>query len=277
MKYKLICIDMDGTLLGKNHHISKENIEALRKAHEMGVVIAICTGRLFYSAMQYSSVLSICGPIIASNGTYIRQRNCEEVIYKNPLTTEEVSIIYDILEKNNMNFYYINTFDTAMSKHEFPTDHAYVIANEKFKFEKKINLIVDEDILKHVKEHKGNVLKVIVIEKEDNKKLKKVKEELRSLDMFEVVSSGEDNVEIMKKGSSKGEAVRVLAEKLNIKREEIICIGDNENDISMIKYAGLGISVANGIDELKREADYITDTNINSGVAKAIHKFILSK
>ena len=95
--------------------------------------------------------------------------------------------------------------------------------------------------------------------------------------MFEVVSSGEDNVEIMKKGSSKGEAVKILAQKLNIKREEIICIGDNENDISMIKFAGLGIAVANGIDELKRQANYVTDTNMNSGVAKAIHKFILKK
>lgn len=277
MKYKLVCIDMDGTLLGKKHHISQENIDALRKAHEMGVIIAICTGRLFYSAMQYSSVLNICGPIIASNGTYIRQRGSEEVIHKNPLSTEEVSIIYNVLEKNNINFYYVNTFDTAMSKHEFPKDHAYVIANEKFKFEKKINLVVDEDILRHVKEHNGNVLKVIAIEKEDHEKLIKVKEELRSLDMFEVVSSGEDNVEIMKKGSSKGEAVKILAQKLNIKREEIICIGDNENDISMIKFAGLGIAVANGIDELKRQANYVTDTNMNSGVAKAIHKFILKK
>lgn len=277
MKYKLVCIDMDGALLGKNHSISDENIDALKRAYNKGIVIAICTGRLFYSAMQYSSVLNINGPIIASNGTYIRERDSKSELYKNPLTTEEVSIICDILEKNNIKFYYINTFDTAMSKNEFPKDHAYVIANEKFKFEKKIQLIVDDNILKHVKEHSKNVLKVIAIEKENKEKLRKVKEELRKLNMFEVVSSGEENVEIMKKGSSKGKAVKVLAEKLNIKREEIICIGDNENDISMIKYAGLGIAVANGIDDLKNEADYVTDTNLNNGVAKAIHKFILDK
>lgn len=268
---------MDGTLLGKNHSISDENIDALKRAYNKGIVIAICTGRLFYSAMQYSSVLNINGPIISSNGTYIRERDSKSELYKNPLTTEEVSVICDILEKNNIKFYYINTFDTAMSKNEFPKDHAYVIANEKFKFEKKIQLIVDDNILKHVKEHSKNVLKVIAIEKEDKEKLCKVKEELRKLNMFEVVSSGEENVEIMKKGSSKGKAVKVLAEKLNIKRKEIICIGDNENDISMIKYAGLGIAVANGIDDLKNEADYVTDTNLNNGVAKAIHKFILDK
>lgn len=276
MKYKLICTDMDGTLLGKNHQISNENIEAIKKAHDKGVIVAICTGRLFYSALQYSSVLGITGPIIASNGTYIRERGKEEVLYKNPLTSEEINIIYDVLEKNKVDFYYVNTFDTAMSKREFPKDHAYVMANEKFKFEKKINLIVDEDIKKHIKEHEGDVLKVIVIEKEDHEKLKNLKKELRDLDMFEVVSSGEDNVEIMKKGSSKAAAVKELSKRLGIKREEIICIGDNENDISMIKYAGLGIAVENGIDMLKDEADYITDTNLNSGVAKAINKFILN-
>ena len=90
---------------------------------------------------------------------------------------------------------------------------------------------------------------------------------------FEVVSSGPNNFEVMKKGTSKGNAVKELALSLNIKRDEIICLGDNENDLSMIKYAGLGIAMGNACELLKKEADYITDTNINSGVAKAIKKW----
>ncbi|MFU0825856.1 MAG: hypothetical protein ACFWTK_12930 [Clostridium sp.] len=79
----------------------------------------------------------------------------------------------------------------------------------------------------------------------------------------------------MKKGISKGNAVKILAEFYGLKREEVICIGDGENDLSMIKYAGLGIAMGNAPDYVKKEADYITETNDEDGVAKAIEKFIL--
>ena len=79
----------------------------------------------------------------------------------------------------------------------------------------------------------------------------------------------------MPAGTSKGEAVKRLAEILKIRPEEVICMGDSENDLSMIKYAGLGIAMGNAIDLVKENSDYITDTNENSGVGKAIEKFIL--
>jgi hydroxymethylpyrimidine pyrophosphatase-like HAD family hydrolase len=80
----------------------------------------------------------------------------------------------------------------------------------------------------------------------------------------------------MCKGVSKGRAVEILAAFYNIKREEIICIGDNENDISMIKYAGMGVAMGNSENFIKELANYVTDTNVNDGVAKAIEKLILS-
>ena len=79
----------------------------------------------------------------------------------------------------------------------------------------------------------------------------------------------------MKKDTSKGNAVKHLAKMLNISRDEIMCIGDSENDLSMIRYAGIGVAMGNGLDILKNEADFITDSNVNSGVSKAIKKFAL--
>jgi Cof subfamily protein (haloacid dehalogenase superfamily) len=140
----------------------------------------------------------------------------------------------------------------------------------------RINLCIKEDLLPSLKKYENEILKAIVLEEKDKETLFKVKEKLKALDKFEVVSSGDNNFEIMKKGSSKGSAVERLAESLNIRQEEIICIGDNENDLSMIRYAGLGIAMGNGVDLLKNEANYITDTNVNFGVAKAIRKFILN-
>lgn len=75
--------------------------------------------------------------------------------------------------------------------------------------------------------------------------------------------------------SSKGNAVKKLAENFGLSPENVICIGDSENDLSMLRYAGLGVAMGNGLDIVKEEADFITDTNLNSGVAKVIEKFVL--
>ena len=92
---------------------------------------------------------------------------------------------------------------------------------------------------------------------------------------YEITQSGRYALEVNNKGVSKGRAVKALAEEYKIKREEIICIGDNENDLSMITYAGLGVAMGNAIDSLKEKADYITESNDKNGVAKVIYEFVL--
>lgn len=275
MSYKLICIDMDGTLLDNNHMISEENKSAIIEAHNKGITIAVTTGRLFASAKFYYNLLGITGPIIASNGTYIREKDKNNFIYKSTFSTEEVKHIYEIIKRNNLSCIFY-TADTALSSAEINKDHPYIQNNKSLAEEDRIKFVIKENLIPVFEEFDGEILKGIAIEKNTDRKkiLFKVKEELKALDKYEVVSSGNNNFEIMKKGSSKGEAVKRLAEILGIKKEEIICIGDNENDLSMIRYAGLGVAMGNAADILKAEADYITDTNSNSGVGKAIRKFI---
>jgi hypothetical protein len=84
-----------------------------------------------------------------------------------------------------------------------------------------------------------------------------------------------DNIEIVNKGVSKGRALKILGGYLGIEREEMIAIGDSENDIEMIKFAGLGVAVENAIDEVKKVADFITKSNMEDGVKYVIDKFIL--
>ncbi|WP_143316577.1 Cof-type HAD-IIB family hydrolase [Clostridium sp. HBUAS56017] len=276
MKYKLICIDMDGTLLDNNHILSNENKSAIIEAHNKGITIAVTTGRLFASAKCYYDLLGIDGPIIASNGTYIREKAKKDFIYKCTFSLDEVKHIYEVIKKNSLSCIFY-TADTAISSSEINKDHPYIQNNKTLAKEDKIKFVVKEDLLPVLEEFDGEILKGIAVENDERKKenLFKVKEELKSLGKFEVVSSGSNNFEIMKKGSSKGDAVKRLSEILGIKREEIICVGDNENDLSMIRYAGLGVAMGNAADILKAEADYITDTNLNSGVGKMIKKFAL--
>lgn len=275
MSIKLICIDMDGTLLDNNHQVSEDNKKALIEAKEKGIIIALTTGRLFTSAKYYSDLIGIDAPIISSNGAYIKDKNSSKVLNENPLSLDESLEIYNISKKYSFNAYF-NTHDTAISTTEFKENHAYKITNKNIPEEDKIKFIVSKDLTDTLIKLEGDILKFIAVDNKDNsEEILKAKNEFISLNKYEVVISGPNNFEVMKKGTSKGNAVKHLSEMLNINKDEIMCIGDSENDLSMIRYAGIGVCMGNGLDLLKKEAQYITDTNVNSGVAKAIRKFAL--
>lgn len=273
MKYKMICLDMDGTVLNDEKKVSKENVEAIKKAHDIGVKVAICTGRLFANAKVYAGMFGIKAPVIASNGAYIKDKDSNEIIYESILTEEDAKKIYEILNKYGIAIFF-NTSDSVISNRSFNDENTYVRMNKLLPEDQKVNLIYTEDMLHCIEKHKEEILKCICIEK-DIEKLQKARREIEELSKFEVVSSFGDNFEVMCKGVSKGRAVEVLANYYNVPREDIICIGDNENDLSMIEYAGLGIAMGNADERVKKIAKYVTDTNNNSGVAKAIEKFIL--
>ena len=274
MKYKLICTDMDGTLLNDKHEISEENKAALIEAHNKGICVAITTGRLFTSAKAYSDLIGFNIPIIAANGAYIRLSDGDSCIFSSVFSHDELLFIYKTLKQYDLpSIFY--TYNTAISDTPLADNHPYVIHNKSLPSDKQIHFCIGENINELLKKYDNEVSKVICIENNPKKHdiLFKVKGILKSTNLFEVVSSSTNNFEIMKKGTSKGNAVKELAKSLNINRDEIICFGDNENDLSMIKYAGLGVAMGNASQLLKDNSDYITDTNTNSGVAKAIKKW----
>lgn len=275
MKYKLICIDMDGTLLNKNHDVSKENKIAIKKAIEKGVCVAVTTGRLFASAKYFANLIGAETPIISSNGAYISEKNGNKVIYKSTLTLDQILRIYDIIKKYELTVYF-NMSDAILADKKLPSNHGYKLMNDLIeKEEDRIKIYEDIDLIKTLEKYKRHILKAICVEEKDLEKLYKVKEELKKYSDLEVVSSWKNNFEIMKAGTSKGKAVEMLAKFLDIKKEEVICIGDSENDLSMIKYAGLGVAMGNGMNLIKQECDYITFTNEENGVARVIEKFVL--
>lgn len=277
---KLICIDMDGTLLNSNHEISDRNKEALKKVKELGVNIAITTGRLFCSARYYSDLMGINTAVIASNGSYIKTSYEDEAVLETPLPNETALQIYNVVKKHGLSANF-NSWDTLIRENEVPETHAYYIMNKDLPDDRKVKFIIDtHDFANTLKNFKGNILKCIVIEEKDNKdNLWAAKNELKEVfgDTLHVVSSGNNNFEVMCGDASKGKAVSYFAHTLNINPAEVMCIGDSENDLSMIKYAGIGVAMGNGLELVKDAADYITDTNNNDGVAKAIEKFVLNK
>ncbi|AYE33901.1 Cof-type HAD-IIB family hydrolase [Clostridium septicum] len=274
--YKLICIDMDGTLLDDNHKVSNENKLALKAATEKGVKVAITTGRIFCSAKYYSDLIGVDAPVIASNGAYVREKNSDKPIFENPLPAKILHEVYSIIRKYGLHVN-LNTSDTVLRETEVPKDHAYAIMNKNLPDDQKIKFIISEDLTKYIDDFNGQILKAITIEEENIDALFKAKEELKEKfkDELHIVSSSPKNFEVMLGTSSKGNAVKKLAENFGLSPENVICIGDSENDLSMLRYAGLGVAMGNGLDIVKEEADFITDTNLNSGVAKVIEKFVL--
>jgi Cof subfamily protein (haloacid dehalogenase superfamily) len=271
--YKLFCTDMDGTLLNSQGIVSEENKEAIKLAHENGIKVVICTGRLFASAHYYADLIGIKAPLICSNGAYIREKDRDEVIYKSILGLKNCEIIVQVLRKYDLypNF---GTHDTVYSEKMIFAAASYAKINESLPKGRKIKIELIKDWQSVFEKNSDNILKCIVQHKDLNK-IAEAKAELAKYEELEVVSSWSDNFEVMTKGVTKGRAVEILAGYYGIKKEEVICIGDNENDISMIKYAGLGIAMGNGSQVVKEMANYVTDTNDNSGVAKAIEKYIL--
>lgn len=274
IKYKLICIDMDETLLNKEHEVSERNKDVIKKAHAKGIHIVVSTGRGFANAEEFSKLIGVKSPVIASNGAIIRGIDKNQIIYKSYFDTRDCTRILDIFKKYKIKPYF------STPEKNYTGNLKMKILSERAKLcNKKLRKIKLEYVpfYKHwtkvFEQEKDNMVKC-EIKCRDNVKINSIRKELQELKEFEVVSFSA-RIEITKKGISKGKAVEKLARYYGIEREEIIAIGDSENDLSMIKYAGVGIAMGNAIEKLKENADYVTDTNDNDGVAKAICKYVL--
>lgn len=274
MGYKMICIDMDGTLLGKGRKISKENKEVIEKVHKKGIEIVVTTGRIYNNAAYYSHLLGVDSPVIAANGAIVREKCTNKIIYENPIKNKECIKLVEMLYKMNFYFHFY-TLDGIYCSDALTKTLTKVYMTKQIGYD---NLKINYQVIKNIDEWKkffektnGKITKCIAFSLKPDK-IKSLKKELNKIEDLVYFGAGSRSVEINNKGVSKGNAVKALADYYGIKREEIVCIGDNENDISMIEYAGLGVAMGNAIKEVKTLADYITDTNKEDGVAKAIKK-----
>jgi Cof subfamily protein (haloacid dehalogenase superfamily) len=274
MGYKMIAMDMDGTLLTTEKEVTEYSKNVLKKAADAGVKLVVCTGRIYTSALVYAKLIGTVAPVIASNGAYIREKDKNEIIYSKTLKKDEA--YYLVKTAKSFGFYpHLFTSDTIYSEKMIYSSKNYSIWNENLPEEERIKVEIVEDLYKVIDENDGLILKVVVMSEELDK-IAEFKKQVGKEQDVSMVASWYNNVEVMSKGISKGNAVKVLSEYYGIPSEEIICIGDNENDLSMIEFAGMGIAMGNAEDVVKKAANYITDTNENNGVAKAIEKFILN-
>jgi len=274
MSYKLVCIDMDGTLLDSKKNVSQRNLEAIEKSHKLGVKIAICTGRIFTSAKYYGEIIGVKAPIIASNGAYIREKDRDEVIYKSVLGYENCKIIFSVFKKYGIVPHFF-TSDSIYTEKLIYFSAYYNEENKKLEKENQVAIKITDQWEKVFQDNELEIIKAVAVD-DDLHKVAQAKRELRKISSVEVVSSHNNNFEVMCRDTSKGRGVEILSEFYGFSPEEIICIGDNENDLSMIKFAGLGVAMGNSNDEIKKAADYVTSTNDEDGVAEVLENYIIN-
>lgn len=269
--YKLIGIDIDGTLLNDKHEVTPEVCEAIEEAKKQGVKIVLCTGRAISGVRQYVKKLGLNGEddfVAAFNGGIVQRTFNEETVVKIPMKFDDIKKIHQLSRKLGVS---MNVFDeskmytlnkeinryTVLDAYLLQIDFAYRTLEE-----------LSEDM---------TFLKVVFVDEPERlaKAIDSIPREF--WENYAMVKSAPFYFEFLHPEASKGNAVRKIAEMLGIKREEVMCIGDSGNDLSMIQYAGLGVAMENAMDVLKKHADYITLSNNESGVAHAIRKFILEK
>jgi len=275
--YKMICIDIDGTLIRPDMTVSKRVADAISKAKEKGLIIALSTGRMHKSALMYSDELGLEDPIVSSNGAYVSERDGKTVYYEENLSGSDVLLIQDILDQHDtkINWYnrgtmYISEYRDYVGRYEalsktLPENRRILIKylNDEFTLE---NLIGETG---------SSIQKGIVFPKMDL--IPTIREKIGKNKRIRVVSSGTDNLEFTSYLADKGLGVLALAKEKGIHPDEIIAIGDSENDLSMLKVVGMPVAMGNAIKSVIDAAKYVTDTNINDGVATMIEKLVLNE
>ncbi|MBU3160305.1 sugar-phosphatase [Clostridium frigoris] len=265
--YKLVAIDMDGTLLNSDYQISQANSYAIQQAIDMGVKIVLASGRPLIGFKKFLEELDLISKdnyAISYNGSLVQATKGNEIIFKKTLTLDNYKDLYNLSKKLNVNIHALTDTTITTPKNSKYTIHESEINNIP------IDIIPVEDVSTST-----SIVKVMFVDEPEilDRVFENIPKEL--FNKYTIVRSTPFYLEFINKSVNKGVGVVALAEKLNIKQEEIMCIGDAGNDIHMIKYAGLGVAMGNAFPEIKDAADFVTKTNNQDGVAYVFNKFIL--
>ena len=289
--YKLLTIDLDGTLLNSYGEVSENTKSALKKVVSQGTEVVLASGRPISSTKTLALELGVDNYLISGNGAIVYDIKKEEIIYDKFLNKEQVLKIAKICEANSI-FYNIYTEDDVITKSLNYNVLFYHKENLKKIEEKRTHINIVQDIIKYIEEHDNDrFLKVTVCDESQmifNSIIRKLKE-IDNIDILEVehmsrkkIKSGTEDVsieyhytEITNQNVNKWTAIEFLMEKLNINKEDVVAIGDNVNDKEMLVNAGLGIVMGNSNPKIKEIGDKIVADNNSEGVLEAINKFIL--
>ena len=266
MKYKLLALDMDGTVLNAKKQISERTLAAIRQAMGLGVIVTVATGRSWTGLVQYREVLQLPHPIILYNGAMMVSPDGSEIYFRQNLVSEAaLEIMRHGQAYGVTQIIWAGERLYSFAETERLRRYAAVVGGT-------FTLIEDAETLAE-----AGVTKILW--SDDAAQIVRYQEELPRILKADVndSTSSPEFLEFVDPGASKGAALEELARQFGVEPAEVIAVGDAMNDMTMLQYAGLGVAMGNGVEELREIADYITRTNDEDGVAHVIERFIVSE
>lgn len=243
-RFKLIALDMDGTLLNDQGEISSGNREAIALSLENGIHLVLSTGRFITSTREYARSLGLSSFLITSNGSEIWSPS-GELLERHILPKELMEWMFQTAEKHKTYYWGMTTDSVWHSDRNFPVntnDHEWI----KFGFDTK-----DDEIRELIWKS------------------------LHETEQLELSNSSPYNIEVNAKGINKAAALDRVCRELDVSPDEAIAMGDSLNDLAMIRTAGCGVAMGNAQSKVKEAADWVTGTNEQDGVAQALYRFVL--
>lgn len=271
MSIKIVLLDLDGTLLNSNKTVSDADRAALERAAAMGVHIVPATGR-FYDAMpEVVRKLPFVRYAITANGAQVYDAVQRQTLCSETLETRDGLEIYSYLETlPGMCDCYADSWGYIQRSRMGDIDE-YVCVPYMIQLFKQMRTPV-EDMKEFLSTHRAE--KLMIFFKDLDRRALELERIRERFPHVSVTSSVPNNIEINAKGANKGDALGRLCAHLGVDIRDTISFGDGSNDLTMIRAAGIGVAMENACAELKEAADYITSSNDENGIAKALEKFV---
>jgi Cof subfamily protein (haloacid dehalogenase superfamily) len=268
-RFDLLVLDVDGTLHNSHREISDATKNALIEAQKRGKTIAIASGRSIAGIRQTASAISLeeyGGYVIAYNGTTVINCKTGECIYNQTLPADLIAPVYEEAAKLQVAIMAYRDSAKEIIVAGGVTD--YVAADAA------ASCVTIRETDQFVKELSFPINKIFVSGEPD--KMKEVERILQRKfgSVLNVFRSDPYYVELLPKYTDKGVAVDKLVKYMDITKERVMCVGDSNNDLPMLRYAGMGVAMGNASDRIKEQADYVTDSNDDDGIVKVIEKFM---
>lgn len=286
MSIKLVASDLDGTIIDKNNKISSKNFEMIDELHRNNIIFTICTGK------SYSVSKKICEQFDAEygvfgNGTQIIDFKTKKEIWKNTLSKENLLFCATLAKRFGFHIHLYTENEIITEKLEYMD-----LRNYKLKSQNSTNTLkfkITKNIIKYIENHDLNVFSLVITTEGSN--LKEFEEILsinsdivytfinkRGIYKDNIIHKDYEYINISPLNINKNEALNFLSKYLNIDKKDMMAIGDNVNDLEMVKNSGIGVAVCEAYDELKNVATYVTKSSVTDGAfAEAIKKFIYEK
>jgi len=266
MVYRLLACDLDGTLVAHSGCISHRVRDALSRARERGIQIALVTGRSFQSALPYARMLHVHLPLVCYQGGLIQHPDTGDILYQASLAREMVEEAIDLSGTQGWQLILYTADKVLLSEYRYPEEIYHHMLGPTVTRVNDLKSVIDGGPIKLT--IMAAEARIPAIEAEMRRRFPSTAEIFRSHAMF---------VEVVPLGTSKGSALAWLADYLGVPQAQVMAIGDQDNDASMLAWAGLGVAMGNGSPQCRSVADWIAPTIDEDGSAVAIERLLLQK